>query len=290
VPILSRELYDVLIGPVAERLDPKRKICLIPHKMLFQVPFTALTSPREKPLLAEHHIFYAPSANVFLLSTREAADKESFSEESVLAAGNPLFDPAEFENLADLPAAEIEAQDVSGFYPKSKTLLGKNATKKAFQNAVGENEIIHFAGHYLVNEGAPLSSGLVFAKSGANPKENLLTNAELINAEMPRAKLVILSACQTGVEGFSNGEGLIGLSRTFLAAGVPLVVASQWKVDSSATAKLMKNFHRFRRREKLSTVEALRRAQMEMLDSPDEKHRSPYFWAAFAAFGGYATF
>jgi CHAT domain-containing protein len=158
---------------------------------------------------------------------------------------------------------------------------------------MNDAEVIHFAGHYLVRHGEPLSSGLLLTpdkKDSHDSDDGILTNAELINQKLPRARLVVLSACQTGVEQYYNGEGLIGLSRTFLAAGAPLVVASQWQVDSAATAELMKKFHFFRRRENLTTTMALRRAQLEMLEAPDENLRQPYFWAAFAAYGGYAEF
>jgi len=135
-----------------------------------------------------------------------------------------------------------------------------------------------------------LSSSLLLAKNGEQTEKSVLTNSELIGEQLPRVKLVVLSACQTGAESFYNGEGLVGLSRTFLAAGAPLVVASQWKVDSDATAELMKRFHFYRRQENLPTTAALRRAQIEMLDAPDERFREPYYWAAFAVFGGYAQF
>jgi CHAT domain-containing protein len=81
---------------------------------------------------------------------------------------------------------------------------------------------------------------------------------------------------------------MIGASRTFLATGVPLVVASQWAVYSEATAPLMIDFHRRRTTQKLSTVEALRQSQLEMLKN--EKYRQPYYWAAFIALGGYSKF
>jgi CHAT domain-containing protein len=67
-------------------------------------------------------------------------------------------------------------------------------------------------------------------------------------------------------------------------------VASQWEVDSNATAELMKRFHFYRRKEKMSTASALRRAQLEMLEAEDKRFNNPYYWAAFAAFGGYTTF
>lgn len=108
--------------------------------------------------------------------------------------------------------------------------------------------------------------------------------------KLPQARLVVLSACETELEGFDNGEGMIGIARTFLAAGAPLVVASQWPVDSSATAELMIRFHQLRKLHGQSTTSALRHAQLEMLTGVDERHRNPYYWAAFLPVGGYASY
>ena len=80
------------------------------------------------------------------------------------------------------------------------------------------------------------------------------------------------------------------MARPFIAAGVPLVVASLWPVDSDPTAGLMIDFHKLRKVEGLSTVEALRRAQINMLRGPEERFRQPYYWAPFVAIGGYAEF
>ena len=87
---------------------------------------------------------------------------------------------------------------------------------------------------------------------------------------------------------FIAGEGAIGASRTFLAMGVPLVIASQWKVDSYATAELMIRFHYYRKIKKLLTVEALRHSQLDLLQNGEFQH--PSFWAAFTAYGGYSKF
>jgi CHAT domain-containing protein len=86
-----------------------------------------------------------------------------------------------------------------------------------------------------------------------------------------------------------HGEGAIGISRPFLAAGVPLVVASLWPIDSKATYELMIRFHKYRR-DSGSSVKALKRAQFEMLQSSQPKYHHPYYWAAFNLVGGYAEF
>lgn len=287
---LSHELYNLLITPVKEHLDSNKEVCIIPQKVLFHLPFQALTSSQNQPFLKEFAVFYSPSANVLLLSTQNAASKSSIKNEELLSIGNPSFDQTVFKNLQNLPAAEAEAREIAGFYDKQKILIGSQATKNAVQDQLKKSEIIHYAGHYSVKSDAPLYSSLILAKSARGGGEDILTNEELVREKLPNAKLVVLSACQTGVEAYLGGEGLIGLSRTFLIANAPLIVASKWKVDSDATAKLMIDFHKYRRQEKLSTVEALRRAQMKMIDSPDGEYNTPYYWAAFSAFGGYAAF
>ncbi|HEX8197784.1 MAG TPA: CHAT domain-containing protein [Pyrinomonadaceae bacterium] len=289
--VLARELYNLLISPIRRELDPTLEIRLIPSKILFYLPFAALLSPGEKPFITEFDVSYAPSANVFLSCTENAAKKNGTGDESLLSIGNPAFDREVFDDLADLPDAKREAEEIAGLYDRRQVLLDREATKSAFRNSLKNADVIHFAGHYVVTEGAPLLSSLALAADTSRQDDGALTGSELIGEKLPRAKLVILSACQTGGEHYYNGEGLIGLSRTFLAAGVPLVVASQWKVDSEATAELMKKFHFYRRKEKLSTAAALRRAQLEMLNAPElERFRKPYYWAGFAAFGGYAEF
>lgn len=171
-------------------------------------------------------------------------------------------------------------------------MTGSGASKNAVKKGLDGADVIHFAGHYLVNDTQPLLSGLVLAGSGetADLKDLLLTNREIMQGKLLHARLIVLSACQTGVEKFYNGEGMIGSSRAFLATGVPLVVASQWDVDSSAAAELMIRFHRYRKADGLSTVGALRRAQLDMAEGNNGLYRDPYYWAAFETIGGYAEF
>ncbi|HEX8288883.1 MAG TPA: CHAT domain-containing protein [Pyrinomonadaceae bacterium] len=286
---LSEELYGLLISPVLDQLNPNQVICLIPSKVLFNLPFAALTSGSGKSFLVDFSLIYAPSANEFLFCSKNALEKSNFASETLLSIGNPAFSSRNFD-LPNLPTAEREAQEIGAFYEKAQIFLGRQATKKALLNAVNDADIIHFAGHYVVIPNTPLSSYLLLAQNGEDSEESLLTNSELVGERLGRAKLIVLSACQTGVEDYSSGEGLIGLSRTFLAAGAPLVVASQWSVDTEATAALMKRFHSYRRQEKLTTVAALRKAQLTMLNEPDGRFRDPYYWAAFAVFGGYAAY
>lgn len=288
---ISRQLYSLLITPVLPHLDKDKKICIIPDKILFHLPFSSLISPDGNYFLEEFELFYSPSANVFVHSTEKAKKVSNIKDEKLLSVGNPAFDARKFSNLKNLPEAETEAREIARNYRKSTTLIGKEATKKNFRQIYQNFEIIHFAGHYVAEPDFPLSSKLIMAKNEEDEEENsFITNAELISTKLPQTILIVLSACETGIEKYSDGEGLMGLSRTFLSLGVPLIVASQWKIDSDASAELMKNFHYFRRQDKLSTSQALRQAQLKLLKTPNGKFESPYFWAGFAVFGGYAEF
>jgi len=125
---------------------------------------------------------------------------------------------------------------------------------------------------------------------GDEPSNSELSNAELSSLTLSRARLIVLAACRSGVESYYRSEGMAGMSRTMLAAQVPLVVASQWSVDSAGTADLMIRFHELRQRQHLSTTAALRQAQLDLINDPSGKFSSPYYWAAFAVYGGHAEF
>jgi CHAT domain-containing protein len=287
---ISRELYSLLIKPVAHRLKAGKQICIIPQKSLFRLPFAALLDNNSEPLMKSHELTYSPSANVFWLFSDVSRGKAKISDERLLAVGNPTFDKREFSNLPDLKDAEAEVKGIVPYYARPTVLTNDKATKDAFSKQMREAEVIHFAGHYIVRPGEPLNSGMLLAKAADDPTDGIMTNRELTHLQLPRAKLVVLAGCETGGEEYYNGEGVLGLSRTFLASGVPLVVASQWPVESSGAMKLMKKFHFYRRTEKLSTAAALRKAQLDLFAEPNGRFRSPYYWAAFAVFGGYAEF
>ncbi len=281
---LASELYGILISPIKDKLDADKETCLIPDKILFRVPYAPLFDKRY--FIEEYKIFYAPSANVFLICSKKAKEMETNTSEILLSIGNPTFNQDAFANLQPLPSAKKESQQIREYYNNSIIFTEENATKENIKKNLTKVEVFHFAGHYVNDVHSPLFSSFILA--GKDKTEASLANYEIIGEKLSHLRLIVLSACQTQIEKYYNGEGMIGASRTFLATGVPLVVASQWEVDSDATAQLMNDFHRRRKMEKLSTAEALRQAQIEMLKN--EKYRQPYYWAAFITLGGYSKF
>ncbi len=274
----GKELYELLIPP---GLDGGKQLCVVPDKSLHQLAFASLVSPSGKYLLEDYALFYAPSASVLALATENARRRERARDESLLSIGNPDFDREENLNLADLRAAEAEAKTIAGDYRQSLELLGGEATKEKFLRDFTGVEVIHFAGHFVANRQSPGNSKLLFAGGD-------LRSSELGAYKLPKAKLVVLSACETGFERYDKSEGAIGIARTFLALGAPVVVASQWKVDSEPTKDLMVAFHRNRKQKGMSSAESLRQAQLEVLSSGETA--APFYWAAFSLFGGYANY
>lgn len=278
----GKELYAMLVNPVLSNLDSSKEICLIPDKSLLQLPFAALESESGKFLLEDFKIFDSPSASVFVFASEKARELEKVKDERLLSVGNPAFDKEQNAGLAALPSAEEEARTIAKFYPNAEQFLAANATKTNFMTRLPNAEIIHFAGHYVAAETSNYSK-LLFA-------DDDLRSFEIAETRLPNSKLIVLSACRTGIEKFYKGEGAIGIARTFLAVGTPVVVASRWQVDSEATKDLMIKFHRKRREKGLTSIEALREAQIEMLRGGDENFRQPYFWAAFSVIGGSANY
>jgi len=287
---VSQQLYDTLIGPFSADLDPRRVLCVIPDKALSYVPFDALISPAsQRYLLSEFSLFTSPSLNVLVRASWAAKEHANASAETLLSIGNPSFDRGEYPELDDLPAAAREATGIAANYSKSYQLIGPQAVKSMIEKQLPGADVIHFAGHYVTNYAEPLMSKLVLAKQKGSENGDLSLR-ELADMKLIRPKLVVLSACETSGKDYYNGEGLTGIARAFLSTGIPLVVASQWSVESESTAQLMLKFHRYRKLPGVSSLAALRKAQLELLEDPNGLYSDPYYWAAFTAVGGYADF
>jgi CHAT domain-containing protein len=241
-------------------------------------------------LIEDYALLTAPSSTLFILGAENAARKARTNWERLLSVGNPTFNPAIFK-LPDLASAAREAEAIAPLYDEAVSLIGKNAKKASLLSEIDGADVVHLAVHYLPDQRSPMLSKIILADAGDGAEaENTLSMFEVYKLKLTKARLVVLSACRTRGEEYYNGEGVIGLSRPFEAAGVPLVISSLWPVDSDETEKLMINFHTLRRKTGLPTVNALREAQIAMLRGADERLRHPYYWAAFIASGGYSQF
>lgn len=285
-------LHDLIIEPIRDRLDPNQVLCFVPDKVLHYVPFAALFSRNNGHFLVQDfRVLVSPSATILIDSSKNASQRPWVKHERLLAVGNPAFDRQTNPNLQNLPEAQREVEAIRENYQAPKVLVGSQATKKSIIGDLPKVHVVHFAAHYELDAQSNLLSRFVLAPEPGEPADGQssgLRARDIYGMNLERVRLAILAGCTTGIEQQFSGEGPIGFARSFLVAGVPVVVASLWPVDSDATAELMIAFHRYRKRHNLPTTDALMRAQQDMIAKA--KYNDPYYWAGFLVVGGYSEF
>ncbi len=291
--ILLKDLYSLLIQPVESCLpqSPDSVVTFVPHGALFSVPFSALMSAKGKYLIEERTVSYLPAINVLRATEKLAQEKDRTLDFTFLAFGNPITLVIAF--LGTLPFAEKEVKKVAALFGDGKATIevGAQATKAAYRNLAPKKSVIHLATHGLISEERPMDSALVLAPEGAD--DGLLTVKDILSMPPLKAKMVVLSACQTG-RGKITGDGVVGLSRAFIIAGAPSVVVSQWNVDDVMTEYQMGEFYKSFLSGR-SKVAALREAQIKTISFMDRmlatpagsvaNRPNPRLWAAFQLIG-----
>jgi len=183
-----------------------------------------------------------------------------------------------------LPQSGEEIQSIAHLFEKESLntkvyLRDQAAEENARANNMKDFAYIHFSCHGLLNDDFQC---LVLSQLPGSKEDGYFTLNEIMNCDY-NAKLIVLSACQTGSGKMARGEGITGLTRAFMYAGSPAVVASLWDVDDAATKELMVKFYSNMLEKNLDKVEALRQAKLELLKN--EKYSSPLYWSAFVMYG-----
>ncbi|MBD2095677.1 CHAT domain-containing protein [Trichocoleus sp. FACHB-591] len=279
-------LHQLLIEPIADLLpqDPNAHVIFIPQGPLFQVPFPALQDAKGDYIIQKHTILTAPSIQVLALTRQQRerlASQQKSSNGEVLVLGNPTMpsvalSPREPKQpLSPLPGAKAEAEAIATLL-NTKAIIGAEGTETAIAQKMPQARLIHLATHGLLDDIQGLGSAIALTPSKTD--DGLLTAAEILDMQL-QAELVVLSACNTA-RGKVTGDGVIGLSRSLIAAGVPSVLVSLWAVPDAPTAELMTAFYE-NLQENPDKAQALRQAMLSMM----ETHPQPKNWAAFTLIG-----
>jgi CHAT domain-containing protein len=188
----------------------------------------------------------------------------------------PAFDEPP-QQLPPLPGAEREAKAIAPLL-NTQPLIGKDATKATIKQLLPKARMIHLATHGLLDESRGIGSAIAFTPSGDD--NGLLTAEEIFSLKL-NAELVVLSACDTG-RGRITGDGVVGLSRSLISAGVPSVLVSLWSVPDDSTAFLMTEFYKNLERN-ADKAQALRKAMLATMKQ--KPYSNPLQWAAFTLIG-----
>jgi CHAT domain-containing protein/tetratricopeptide (TPR) repeat protein len=276
-----QQSYQLLIQPIADLLptDPNAPVIFIPHQSLFLVPFVALQDPTGQYLIEKHTILTAPALQILQFTRQSRQKVRQLSLQNNLVVGNPTMPKIGTppRQLDPLPGSEREAITIAQLL-NTKPITGSIATKASITEQMLKARIIHLATHGLLNEvkRRDLPGAIALAPSGND--DGLLTSSEILDLKL-NAELVVLSACNTG-RGKLTGDGVLGLSRALISAGVPSIIVSLWLVPDAATAELMAEFYR-QLQLNPNKAQALRQAMlMTMKIQPN-----PQAWGAFTLIG-----
>jgi len=262
---LLRDMDEILIAPVRDRIAPHPRLIIVPHGALHHVPFHALFDG-QRFLIESHEISYLPASSLL----RFVSEQQDGGGEAV-AFG--------YSSHGLLPHAVTEARTVAQLM-QGRALLEEAATTAAVRDVAPDARLIHFATHGEFRSDNPLFSGLLLA-------DGWLTALDIYNLRF-RASLVTLSACSSGRKIIGGGDELLGLSRSFLYAGASSLLLSYWQLPDEQTEAFITHFYQGMA-SGLRKAAALRQTQLHFLRRNDGAITHPYTWASFFLMGDPGT-
>lgn len=305
----SHALYQLLLQPLAAQLEGKRRLIIVADDLLHYIPFETLL-PTDKDagftdldfLIRDVAVSYQYSGTIFLENKHKAIPQTkdllafapvfqasdgspqlASSDRSVLESDLSIFDKGHF---SPLPWSEREVQDLSELFDAADqtVLLHQAASEEALKAAMAEGyRYLHLATHSFANQRNPRFSGIACAtEEGEEADEDGILYAGEIYRQKIRSDLAVLSSCESGLGQLVSGEGMLGLNRSFIYAGVPNVLYSLWRVNDRRSSELMEAFYRSVLSGK-PYYEALRQAKLKLLEDPQTA--LPIHWSAFTLIG-----
>jgi tetratricopeptide (TPR) repeat protein len=253
-----RELYTLLLAPMADRLSGYRHLIVAPHRDLHALPFAALHDG-SCVLVDRFTLSVIPSADV-LARCRQRRVRPTRGS-LVMAAPDPRA-----------PGIQEEACLTARTLPDARLLLGEAASLEAFRRYAPESRIVHLAAHGVFRRDNPMFSALQLADSRLSMLE---LNRLRLNVE-----LLTLSACSTGLTVAVGGDELLGLIRGFLQAGARSLLVTLWEIDDACTNEFMRGFYR-----EVGKESSLAAAVQGAIREIRERYPHPYFWAPFLLIG-----
>lgn len=250
-------LHRQLLQPL-ENLIGWRRLVVVPQGVLHYVPFHALYDGFGYAV-ETREIVYAPSAKIFKHCFERR--KSSFKQAVLIGAADEFT-----------PQVAFEISELAKIFPAAEILLNENATLDNLRRHSSGADVLHFACHGRFRPDNPFFSALHLADGWLGVRDAYTLNLS--------QSLVVLSACETGINSVAAGDELLGLARGFFSAGASSLVLSLWQVDDATTARLMSVFY-----EQLqagsSPAAALRRAQIQIMQT----NPHPFFWSPFILVG-----
>jgi len=186
-------------------------------------------------------------------------------------------------DLQPIPAVNQELDMLADIIKGGDYWKGVTATEAQFKQSANQYNVLHLAMHGILNQNHPMASAMAFTEDGDTLEDNFLYGYEIAQMDL-NAKLVVLSACETGYGKFDQGEGVMSLARSFMYAGVPSAIVSLWQVNDASTAVLMQLFYE-NLNQGMTKSMALAMAKRNYIKQAEGIAAHPAYWAAFVCIG-----
>ncbi len=287
----SAGLYETLLKKICE--EKVSRVVVIPDGFLAGIPFEVLisTPPSDTEkvnyrdllyIIKKKEIAYGYSASWYFSSSRFREYSDESSGKMLAFAYSKANDQTPKSQFEALPGSELEIKAIKAAWGEGfNSFAGSQATEANFKSSVSGHECIHIATHNYVDEGNSLNSGLVFRTSGV--EDGILHLYEIYQL-VSNAKLVVLSACESGLGDYYTGEGYLSAGRAFAQQGTALVISSLWKTSDNHSRSLMTNFY-----SKIATgykaSRALHQSKLDFIYLNDEYGAHPSNWGSYLMFG-----
>jgi CHAT domain-containing protein len=313
----ARQLYDALLAPLAENLSDLHHLIFVSNGPLLSLPLGLLVRPSTSsdapPAYLQRDVAISVVPTVATFRNLRQAPERTTAPQPFLGFGDPDFSGApgdlrglmhltkqcradaaielgEIRDLAGLPETETELRSIAATLHAApdSVVLGADATKaNLLSRDLAQYRVLAFSTHGLLANQLDCQDepALVLSlPSGATRGSDALLTASEVAGLRLDADWVLLSACNTaGAEGLT-GEALSGLTRAFFYAGGRSIMATHWPVQSEATVRLTTlTFENYAKEPLLGKADALRKAQLALMDDPKTAH--PIFWAPFVLVG-----
>ncbi|MCY7353014.1 MAG: CHAT domain-containing protein [Cytophagaceae bacterium] len=276
--LAAQQVYREIIAPLQPSLTDMTRLIILRDAELHFIPYEVLEPVPKQYLIQKYTIHYAYSATMLFSGFHgQVAGNDKILAIAPYADSTDLPTRFRSRSLGTLPASRREVLHLGGH-----VLLDSQATKAAFLDRYQRYGILHLATHARADGDDPAQSYIAFFPERQSYK---LYTSELYNLKLDQARLVILSACETGSGRLQRGEGAISLARAFMYAGCPSVVTTLWNAHDESTAYLAQRLHSYLR-DGLATDEALRQAKLDYVRSEENRaYDHPYYWANFILIG-----
>jgi len=273
------DLFEMLLRPLDAGRAGVKKVIVIGDAGIARIPFAALWDrARNRYVVEDSATVTALSATLYV---RNRGSAPVLTAPRLLAVGNPAFDRQRWPTLPLLLYSEREVARLASLYRDPVTLLGPHATPMAVSAQLATCDLAHLSAHAVVDEGDGHLSALLLSPSGADGGN--LYAGDLMKLSLPRLRLVFLAGCSTSHASTGFGD-VRSLAAAFQMAGARNVIGSLWDADDSTSATLTSRFYRELSRG-APPADALRTAQLALLQSPDPQLRETRAWSTFQLLG-----